>query len=202
MAEGKTTKENTKITEVPKGKPRMFKDRSPVTIEVPEAVKEETEGCPDSIVITPMTRMQAVARERLKKKLDRAEKKAVVACGVKYTEYIGMNKSVMKLLQLANNGADEDEVLQYTEEHNKKYSAIAEKLYDLDDTEKDAVEDELIENAVLVVVNNCKELKFSDREDIEVTADTIECIHVDLFRWILKKIEEESNLTSGEVTSF
>ena len=201
MAEGKTTKENTKITELPKDKPRMFKDRSPVTIEVPESVKEETEGCPDSIVITPMTRMQAVARERLKKKLDRAEKKAVVGCGVKYSDYIGMNKSVLELLKLASNGADEDEVQKCTEEHNEKYSAIAEKLYDIDETEKDAIEDELIENSVLVVVNNCKELKFTDRE-IDVTPDTIECIHVDLFRWILKKIEEESNLTSGEVTSF
>jgi hypothetical protein len=83
----------------------------------------------------------------------------------------------------------------------KKWSGFQGKVALKDTSGEEQAEDNLRENAVKCVINNCLKLNFED-ESISIDAETIEAIHPDLFYWVLSSIENESYLTNGEVLGF
>jgi len=200
--DGKTVQ----LKELPSEQIRIFRNRDAVTVLFPEEVRASVVGAPVSIDITPMTHREAEHKKRIEKLVGKAETKSVVACGVKYSDYIAFTKEAIETnIKLFKSGDNDGFKLTQTEQaklqdkFNKKWSKINDLLATKDDTLIWEAQDKVLENSVKIVAGNCKSLNFEDSEPVEVSVNNIDSIHPDLFKWILTQIEKISYLDSGEV---
>jgi len=188
------------VKEESTGKTRLFRKREDVVVITPKEVQEKYDGVPTSIVVRAMSHSEAEVRKRLKQALITAQSVANQKAGISETDILNYTRDLIQLESIdskKNQEEYEKESLRFI----KKHSKLKEKLNAKDLTGVYSAEDAIRANAVQVVANNCVKLVFDDIEE-EVNAETIDCIHPDLFYWILKHIEEESYLTEGEVLGF
>ena len=189
------------VKDIADKKIRLFKSREPYTVEVPTEVVESYEDVPLSVTLTPMTHREAEVRSRLKSAIATANSVSNYEAGIDDGETTKF-MTELALLENGNEDKTEQEILKDLEAFQKKWKGLREKTARKDLTQVYKAEDDLRSNAVEVVLSNCKGLTFEGGDVVELSSDTIECVHPDLFNWILSKIEEESYLTNGEVLGF
>ena len=194
------SEKTVEVKEASTGKTRLFRKLEDIVVMTPKEVIDNYEDVPTSIVIKPMTHSEAEVRKRLKAGLSNANKSANQKAGITDVDIVNYIDANDKLNSLeVSLGADEfyKEQIKFA----KKFAPLLEKTANKDLSIVYDAEDKLRENAVHCVVNNCIKINFDD-DSVEITPDTIDAIHPDLFYWILSKIEEESYLTDGEVLGF
>jgi len=221
-------KKAIEMRDLPDNKIRLFRDRSPEIVPLPESVKENKNTAPDampeSITITPMTHREAELRERLRNALDVKMKIANYEAGITAEEIKGHANDVSEYVKYRKEKADqaleilndesltEEERILATEEisadMDAMYTRLVSKWADFlnKQNKRDMgafydAEDALRENTVQIVCNNCKAITIGG-EDVKITPDTLDKIHPDLIYWIVFEIESRSYLTAGEIAGF
>lgn len=198
--EGKTVK----LKEENTGKMRIWKNRNPFDVVVPDSVREIIDDCPVSVTITPMTHREAEVRTRLKKKLQSATVRCNSQAGIYESDVTLYNVELATIrgeTELPEGATEEQQEDAYGKltEFQKKWEWFTTLIRTRDESIVWEAEDELHDNSMLTVVNNCKSINWEDRQE-EVKPDGTDFLHPDFLSWILYQIEDNSYLTEGEIT--
>jgi len=207
--ENKTDGKTVQLKELPDDKIRIFRNRDSVIVPFPDSVRAKVDGAPLSVEITPMTHRDAELRKRVNAGISKAEKRAISACGISYSEYIKFTVDAIdtnsKIFEKVKDGKKiklkltSEEQTKLQDDFNKKWDKVNKLLLEKDDTGVWEAEDKVLENSVRIVANNCKFLHFDDGVSVSIDNESIDSLHPDLFQWVLTQIEDISYLKSGEV---
>lgn len=193
--EGKTVK----LTEENKGKLRLFKNREPYEVEVPSSVSEYVEDCPKSVTITPMSHRDSEVRSRIKKKLTTAQLRSNYKAGISEADVTEYHRELSDLQTIDVEEKSEEDLLNNLLAFQRKWEEFTYKVKTKDMEEVWELEDELYNNSLLTVLNNCKSINWEDRS-VEIKEGENDFLHPDFFQWILFQIEDGSYLRENEIT--
>lgn len=188
------------IKELPSKTIRLFADREPIDIDIPQEVQDTTENCPLTVTITPMTHRDAEVRKRIKKSLSVEMNKSNRVAGITAEEVYEYNKAYSQLLEDSSDLGDE-ETLKAMMDFQEEWDSFRCKVDSKDLKEYYAIEDILYDNAVDVIAKNVVSLNWEDDSAV-ITKENVECLHPDLISWLLVQIEANSYLNEGEVLGF
>lgn len=199
------------IKELPDTKIRLFRSREFEPVAIPEdvlAVIGGDEDCiPVSVSIRPMSHQESEIRKRLKSEIDRQSRLSDQKAGITSAMVKKFVDDWQKCNEILNDKELEDsEKMKKFEDFNAKldvdHAELIEKRQTQDNSGIYKAQDELLENSVRCVIANMSIMTMKNDIEVAITKFNIDCIHPDLFGWILSKIEDISYLKSGEVLGF
>lgn len=199
------------IKELPDNKIRLFRSREFEVVAIPEDVLSVIGGdddcIPVSVSIRPMSHQEAEVRKRLKSEIDRQSRLSDQKAGITSAMVKSFVDDWQKCNDILNDKELEDsEKMKKFEELNEKldidHAELIEKRQVQDNTGIFKAQDDLLENSVRCVIANMNIMTMKNGIEVAITKFNIDCIHPDLFGWIISKIEERSYLKSGEVLGF
>lgn len=199
-------KKVVELKELPENKIRLFRSREEVTVDMPNAIvnsdKVDDETVPVSITIRPMSHREAEVRNRLRRNVDVAMAKTNMTAGISDDDMREFISDKIKIYEMMGKDEFTEQDIEDTyKEFKTRWKDLIYKDKTKDMSEVYKAEDELRENSVECVCNNCISINFK-HGITEINADTIDCIHPDLFWWILTEIESISYLKQDEVVGF
>jgi len=188
------------VRDLPSRTIRLFADRKPIEIDIPQEVQDTTENCPLTVTITPMTHREAEVRKRIKKALSVEMSKSNRLVGITAEDIHRYNVAYCELLEHTDELEPTDS-LKCMIDFQQEWDSFKSKIDSKDLTAYYAEEDRLHDNALGVIASNVVSLNWDDNT-ATITKDNVECLHPDLIAWLLVQIESNSYLDEGEIMGF
>jgi len=184
------------IKDVPSREPlRLFGGREEQEVKFPIISSEEFDNSIESVTITPMTHRQAEIRKRLQEEITRAKDRSNFDAGVNQNDVIKYLTEYQTALSIDDDTKRDTKLAKL----NDKYSTLLPKLNSADKREVYVAEDELLDHARSVVISNCKSINFKDGTNVQLTEQNIDNLHIDVFSWVIDKIDDISYLTDSDI---
>lgn len=199
-----------KLDTLPDNKIRVFRAREwedvPLPEEVINSINDDPERIPVTVSIRPMSFIEAETRKRLEAEIRRQNRISDQKAGITREEVEAYVKDWEKVSDIISSDLPEEEKLEKFKEESEKldrdHAELIRKRDVQDVSNVYEAQDKLRDHSIRVVCENTNNIMMKNGYEQHINANTIECIHPDMFDWVLGEIISRSFLSHGEIVGF